>query len=505
MNTLRVPADESLVQGPDQEAVQDIQRRRTIGLRKDRGWLMRRMLLASDVAGLALSFGLAQGFYSMRTNSSGGEAWEDVALFVLSLPLWIVAAKLYGLYEHDDQRAHHSTADDVVGVFHLVTVGTWLLFAGAHVIGLDHPQLSKVLTFWALAIVSVPLLRSGARALCRRSIHYLQNTAIVGAGDVGQEIARKLLKHPEYGINLVGFFDDDAKERADDVGHVALLGSLDDVRTVVPLLDIERVIVAFPNDDHAPGVALVRELNQLGVQVDVVPRFYEVVSPAIDVHAVEGLPLMGLRRPHLSRSDAFLKRSFDVFGAVAGLLLTAPLLALAAIAIKLDSRGPVLFQQIRMGRRARTFRILKLRTMVEDAEARKADVAHLNRHAQDGGDPRMFKIDDDPRVTRVGRWLRRASVDELPQLWNVLRGEMSIVGPRPLILDEHACVSDWGTRRLDLRPGITGLWQVLGRDAIPFGEMVRLDYVYVTSWSLMSDLKLVLRTIPAVFRERRAY
>jgi lipopolysaccharide/colanic/teichoic acid biosynthesis glycosyltransferase len=247
-------------------------------------------------------------------------------------------------------------------------------------------------------------------------------------------------------------------------------------------------------------VALIRELNELGVQVDVVPRFFDVLSPAVDIHTVEGIPLIGLRPPHLSRSSAFLKRSLDLIAACAGLIVLAPLFAVVALAIKLDSRGPVLFRQVRMGAGGLPFHILKFRTMTVDADARKADVAHLNKHAQTGGDPRMFKIEDDPRVTRVGRVLRRFSIDELPQLLNVVRSEMSLVGPRPLILEEDAHVTDWAERRLDLKPGITGIWQVLGRDGIPFEEMVKFDYVYVTSWSLGGDLRLLLRTIPIAVR-----
>jgi lipopolysaccharide/colanic/teichoic acid biosynthesis glycosyltransferase len=173
-----------------------------------------------------------------------------------------------------------------------------------------------------------------------------------------------------------------------------------------------------------------------------------------------------------------------------------------AIGIKLDSRGPVLFRQRRIGSHDRPFTMLKFRTMVVDAEQRKHELAHLNRHALRGGDPRMFKIPDDPRVTRFGRILRRYELDELPQLWNVLKGEMSLVGPRPLILDEDREVQGWGRRRLELRPGMTGLWQVLGRSAISFDEMVRLDYKYVTSWSLWNDFRLLGRTIPLVFSGR---
>jgi lipopolysaccharide/colanic/teichoic acid biosynthesis glycosyltransferase len=178
-----------------------------------------------------------------------------------------------------------------------------------------------------------------------------------------------------------------------------------------------------------------------------------------------------------------------------------PLFALIGLAIKLDSEGPVFFRQTRMGAGGRTFRIWKFRTMAPDADERKAEVAHLNKHLQNGGDPRMFKIPDDPRVTRFGRWLRRYSLDELPQVLNVVRGEMSLVGPRPLILDEDQYVAAWARQRLNLKPGCTGPWQVQGRSGIPFEEMVRLDYLYVTGWSLFGDLKLVFRTFPMLCRD----
>jgi lipopolysaccharide/colanic/teichoic acid biosynthesis glycosyltransferase len=208
----------------------------------------------------------------------------------------------------------------------------------------------------------------------------------------------------------------------------------------------------------------------------------------------------------LPSSSRLIKRAFDVVVATAATLLLAPLFAVIAVAIKLDARGgPVFFRQVRIGARGRPFRIYKFRSMVFDADERKDVVAHLNQHARRGGDPRMFKIAQDPRVTRVGAWLRKYSLDELPQLFNVLRGEMSLVGPRPLIVDEAVHVSTWGQRRLDLKPGITGLWQVAGRSDIPFGEMIQLDYRYVTEWTVGHDFKLLVQTLPAVWRRTGAY
>jgi exopolysaccharide biosynthesis polyprenyl glycosylphosphotransferase len=248
---------------------------------------------------------------------------------------------------------------------------------------------------------------------------------------------------------------------------------------------------------------VIRELQDCNVQVDIVPRLFEVLGTNAQFHTIEGVPLVGLATPRLSRSSRSLKRSFDLVGAVAGLVVLAPFLAITALCIKLDSRGPVFFRQVRMGAGEQPFRVFKFRTMVDDAEQLKGDVAHLNMHVND--DPRMFKVPNDPRVTRVGAFLRRTRIDELPQLLNVLNGEMSLVGPRPLILDEDQYVVSWARRRLKLKPGMTGLWQVLGASDIPFDEMTKLDYVYVTNWSLREDLRLILLTLPALARARAAY
>jgi len=198
----------------------------------------------------------------------------------------------------------------------------------------------------------------------------------------------------------------------------------------------------------------------------------------------------------LPRSSRAIKRTVDIIGALGLLLISAPVLTLVVIAIKLDSAGPVIFAQTRIGRGRERFRLLKFRTMVVDAESRQEELRAMSR------DPNWLLIDHDPRVTRVGRFLRRSSLDEFPQLINVLKGEMSLVGPRPLIESEDALLEWWARSRIDLTPGLTGLWQVLGRTSIPFEEMVKLDYVYVTNWSLWNDIRLMLRTLPAVLLRR---
>jgi exopolysaccharide biosynthesis polyprenyl glycosylphosphotransferase len=325
----------------------------------------------------------------------------------------------------------------------------------------------------------------------------------VGSDDVARLLESKIRQHPEYRLNVVGFVDRDGGASSNGAGQLDLIGSTDDLPELVRAHGAHRVVIAFSGDSHEQTLEVIRGLHDSNVQIDIVPRMFEVLGTNAQLHTIEGMPLVGLPVPRLSDSSKLLKRSLDLAGAIAGLILLAPLFAVAAACIKLDSRGPVFFRQVRMGAGERAFRVFKFRTMVNDAETRKDEVAHLNMHVND--DPRMFKVPNDPRVTGVGAFLRRSRIDELPQLINVIRGEMSLVGPRPLILDEDQYVERWARRRLKLKPGMTGLWQVLGASDIPFDEMTKLDYLYVTNWSLREDLRLILLTLPALARARAAY
>lgn len=470
-----------------------------------RGWLMRRALLLADVLGLAFSFLIAEFVFTNPPAADRIDVRTEYVFFLLTLPAWVVAAKIYGLYDRDEERADHSTVDEVVDVFHLVTVGAWVLFAGAWLSHAAEPNLRKLVTFWVLAILFITMGRVAARTTARRQVSYLQNTLILGAGEVGQSVAEKLLRHPEYGLNLVGFVDAQPLELSPALEHVAMLGPPDRLRELIDLLDVDRVIFAFSGESHAETLDLIRSIEETGVQVALVPRLFELIGARVDVHTIEGIPMIGLRSPQLTASSQLLKRVLDVTLSAVALLLLAPLLAAVAVVVKHTSPGPVFFRQQRVGEGGQMFSIFKFRTMSADAEARKLGLAHLNEHARPGGDPRMFKAKNDPRVTRVGAVLRRYSIDELPQLLNVVRGEMSLVGPRPLIASEDSFVDSWGRRRLDLKPGITGLWQVLGRSDISFDEMIRFDYVYVTNWSIGSDLRLLFRTMPTVLRGNGSY
>ena len=482
----------------DAQTLDLLERRKPL---RRRGWLVRRALLTADVVGLFTAFLITELVLRSRPvpNNQISQLGEYI-LFFAALPLWVVAAKLYGLYDRDEERTNHSTADDFAGVFQLMTINMWLIQVTAYVVEFGHPDILKLVVFWLLSITFVSLARAGGRAICRRQLAYIQNTVIIGSGAAARALAERILRHPEYGLNLVGLVTTDGDDGAACEPHLAVLGKVEQVPEVVSLLDVDRVVVACEWESDPD---LIRSLNGMGVQVDIVPRFHEVISSDIGIHMIEGMPVIGLPAFSLSRSSALLKRWMDILGATVGLIVLSPLMLAVALAVKLDSSGPALFRQVRMGADDQPFRILKFRTMRADAEDRKSSLAHLSKYACDSG-RKLFKIENDPRVTRVGGVLRRTSIDELPQLWNVLRGDMSLVGPRPLILEEQAQVRDWERKRLGLRPGMTGLWQVLGRDDIPFAEMLRLDYLYVTNWTVGGDVRLLLRTVPVMLRGSQA-
>jgi exopolysaccharide biosynthesis polyprenyl glycosylphosphotransferase len=467
-----------------------------------RGWLVRRALGFADICGLALAFFLSEALFGSG-HGHLPQVWE-VMLVGATVPGWLITAQLYGLYEADEERTDHSTVDEFFGVFHLVTVGVWLLYVGAWLTQLARPDLPKLVVFWVLATAFVSGGRGLARALCRRSPIYLQNTIIVGAGDVGQLIARKVLQHPEYGLNIVGFVDTNPKIRAVGLDNLRLVGDPAGLRELVDLFDVERVIVAFSNDSHDELIGLIRSLRDHEVQVDIVPRLFDVMSPRARFHDVEGLPVVGLRPVRLSRSSQLIKRATDLAGASIALLLTAPLFAVIALLIKRDSKGPVFFRQSRLGLDMREFTALKFRTMQVDTDASEHE-----RYIASTMDPRaplprngLFKLERRQAVTQVGSWLRRTSLDELPQLINVLRGDMSLVGPRPCLEYETRYFEEHHFERFFVPAGITGLWQVTARARSTFREALDMDVAYARGWSLGLDLRLLARTPFALLRQK---
>ncbi len=323
-----------------------------------------------------------------------------------------LAAKLYGLYDRDEDRADHSTGDELVGVFNAISVGAWVLVAVALTTHLVDVNLPKILIFWGLAIVFVATARAVARTICRQLSAYVQRTVIVGTGRVGRRVARQIRDHPEYGLELIGFVDvlPPADERWLD--GVPVFGTPADLPAIIEYQRVDRVIFGFSSESHHALLPAVRACRDRAARIDVVPRFFDAMGASARVHSLGGMALVGLGPAGLPRSSQVVKRAVDVALSVVALVFLGPALAIIAIAIKLDSRGPILFSQLRMGADDQPFRMHKFRTMVVGADELKSAMGHLNHYAANGGDTRMFKAKDDPRVTHVGRLLRRFSLDE---------------------------------------------------------------------------------------------
>jgi exopolysaccharide biosynthesis polyprenyl glycosylphosphotransferase len=467
-----------------------------------RARMLRRLLLAGDIVALCAAFFLVQ-------LSAGDLAPHNLALLILSLPLWLLLAYGHRLYHLDSYRADYSAADEIGPVLQMATLWSWTVLLALAVVKPDNVAVSKIALFWLLTMVLTLALRSAARSIARRRVWYLQNALIIGPENQAIAILQKMLRHPEWGINVVACvagpgarFKPSGTNRLMD--FVPVLEGDVDIPELVRRLDVDRVMLTPAMSESRGRVEVVWELSELGIHVDLVPSWSDVVGTRFEVNQMEGMPVLTMPRPRLARSSLRMKRALDlVLGTLATIVL-APVLAACAIAIKLDAPGPVFFRQRRIGRDDRPFEVYKFRSMQADADRNKDAVATLNFHGG-GNDNGMFKIREDPRVTRVGRFLRRYSLDELPQLFNILRGEMSFVGPRPLIETEDRQIEGRFRRRLSLTPGLTGLWQAHGRSDIPFEQMVNLDFLYVSNWSLWLDVKLLIRTASAVFRGTGAY
>ncbi len=452
------------------EAVRPIVERPVEGTGIPRDRRYRLALAAADLIAVTLAVGL-----SLWTI---GGAQPQLAA-VLVLPITIIAAKSIGLYDRDDLLLRKTTIDEAPQLFSLATVGALLASL------LDRELAgTAIAALWVSTFLLLLVLRYSARSLVTRSAP-IERCLVLGSDTAAAEVARKL--HHTHGVNATV-----SAQLYFEAGRVADL--LPRLETQIADHQIERVIVAPEQVDQNEILDVVRAVKALGVNVTLLPRIFEVLGSSVVFDELSGMQLLAMRRLRMSRSSLLLKRGVDIAISGLGLLLAGPFLLLCAIAVKLDSRGPVFFRQTRVGRAGERFEILKFRTMVDGAEELKDALRAEND--TDG----LFKLQNDPRVTRIGRLLRRTSLDELPQLINVFKGDMSLVGPRPLVVDEDSQVVGWHRRRLALTPGMTGPWQILGSAKVPLGEMVKIDYLYVTTWSFWTDMKILMRTVPYVLR-----
>ena len=466
------------------------------GLGADRrGYHMRRVLAVSDAAALLAVLALLSGVDGLVGLAVSG-APVMLAVPLVTVPTavlsWTVLATVAGMYHIDERRIEHTVATEVGRVMQLSGGWAWGLFILQAVLVQGTPSIIPTILLWLLMVPAVLAARAVARCYAERRPWYRQRVLLLGHSDDASLVRALLERHPEYGITVARAIELDelgsAEERA-----VALA-------VAVREAGADRVILASAYEGLDERTGVLRTLAEHGVKVDLIPSDSEVFRWDAELHFMEGMPVLTLPTTERPRSMLALKRAMDLAISGTALVLLAPLFAYCAIRIKLDSPGPVFFRQRRTGFRGEPFELLKFRTMVDGADERKHLVADLNRRT-DG----MFKIAADPRITRFGAKLRRLSLDELPQLINVFKGEMSLVGPRPLIEEESSLVEGHYRARFKVRPGITGPWQVLGRSDIPFQKMVKLDYSYVTNWSLSDDLKILLRTVSAITDGRGAY
>jgi exopolysaccharide biosynthesis polyprenyl glycosylphosphotransferase len=442
--------------------------------------LFRRVLLVADVVAITGAFALTVALSSRSLQLT----WASAA----GLPILLVCAKLSGLYDRDETLLRKTTLDEAPKLLQVATLCALVAWLAGGLLVNGTLDRHEALFLWLALVVGLVLARAVARWLALR-LSPTERCLFIGDA-ISAEAIRAKLEH-RCGIKAVMVAQIDLDKTAPWSTDSFSAPRLTEIRDLARSLDVHRAIVAPRSADAGETLDLVRTLKAVGVRVSVLPRLLEVVGSSVEFDDLHGITVMGVRRFDLTRSSAAVKRAFDLTGATLGLVAVSPLMLAAAVAIKLDSRGPVFFRQLRVGQHGQRFYMLKFRTMVPEADAMKDSLRHRNE-AQDG----FFKIADD------GRFLRKSALDELPQLLNIVRGEMSLVGPRPLVVEEDQRIEGWHRRRLELMPGMTGHWQILGPARVPLREMVAIDYLYVANWSLWTDVKILLRTVPHVVGRR---
>ncbi|HEY4927783.1 MAG TPA: sugar transferase [Acidimicrobiales bacterium] len=463
---------------------------------KVRRHVLRRLVLA-DIVGLATAALLGPLVISVVSSNPDSSANRVGAVMVFNLaviPLFIGVFAIYSLYKGATRRISLSVFSDLRNILHALLISGFLYavvgYTAHQVYGFQAITVGKILSMCLVAVVTVPLARVVSFGLMGRAPEGSVPVIVVGTGKLAQTVASHLRAHSS--VNFVGFVDDSPLGRGD------VLGELEDLPELCRRYDVARVVVCFSRTHPERTTEMLKALSGK-VGVSIVPRYYELITSRSHVEDLSGLPMIDIAPASLSAGARFFKRSFDVVVSSVILVLLSPFFLVTALVIKLTSPGPVFFRQVRTGRDERPFSVLKFRTMYEDAEQRKAEILHLNE--MDGP---LFKVSDDPRVTRPGRFLRRTSLDELPQLINVWKGDMSLIGPRPFVVSEAAEIEGWARKRFESRPGMTGLWQVSGRNELSHLELCRLDYLYVASWSFWWDMQILWQTPATIFKGRGA-
>ncbi len=480
--------------------------------------------IALAMAAFLLAFKLRHGQAVFFRNAQGALAWTAgfapyAVLLPLVIPIRLLLLRYYDLYR---VRGEFSFVEDIARVFKATAIGSLLIVAGAFMYrgGVAYRTFSYsraifVLDF-VLAFAGIGLLRMIVRAaqitIRRRGVNLIP-TLIVGRGPEAALCIREMRARPELGYRVIGLVENGhVSETSATFEGVPVVADLNALPQAIRESGANEVIISDPK---VPGEVLFDVMIQTGrrrgVEFRIAPTLLNCLPSKTEIDQVGSLPMVTLFRSPLSSAARFLKRSSDLAVALAALIVLAPLWLLIALLIKLDSRGPIFYKQERVGMDGRVFLFYKFRSMragSDDARHREFQEKYIrgepDSNLGDSANP-AYKLRADDRVTRLGKLLRKTSLDELPQLFNVMRGDMSVVGPRPPIPYEVESYELWHRKRLDMKPGITGLWQVSGRNRLKFDEMVRMDLYYIENWSLLLDLKIILQTLPVMWRGEDAY
>ncbi len=421
---------------------------------------------------------------------------QHLLIFLFWAIVIVLFLFLYGLYETNRELSY---LDEAVLVLKALLFSS--LPAAAAVFFFQIKIFSRMVFFTTLIALALSLIlwRMGKRYLVRRRVvrgFNNRNVLIIGAGNVGQALAREIERNRYLGLEVVGFLDDNPVRNAE---NLRILGGTGDFEEVMRRKFVDETLISIPSE-RVLVAQLITQARKLGKSVRVVPDLLSMGMEGIKATYLGRIPLLEYYGKGLHGADLFLKRSFDIAVSVLALIFLSPVMLGIMLAIKIDSPGPVFYVSRRNGKKALLFNFYKFRTMEKNADKKLEMLRHL-----DETDGPIFKIKNDPRITRIGRFLRRYSLDELPQFWNVLKGDMSLVGPRPPTPNEVVRYADWQLQRLEIRPGLTCLWQVKGRSNLSFREWMKLDIFYIKNWSFWLDIKIILRTIWVVIRGEGAF
>jgi exopolysaccharide biosynthesis polyprenyl glycosylphosphotransferase len=448
-------------------------------------------------------------YWTRYTLEWGGQVepqyWQPYGVYVpMILVLTGILLATYWLDGAYVIRRGRSWLDEMYSIFRgslagIATIIFFIFFVSGT------PYYSRLIFFWAgMWIVALFGLTRGAERVVQRWLRQrgigVTRVLIAGAGETGRTVMRNLVARPDYGYTIVGFVDDMPQRGSTDLGRFRALGGTERIPELVSEHNVDEVIIALPWMAHRKILTIMGQCERQRVRAMIVPDLFQLSLSQVDMDDINGIPLIGVKEPSLRGRNLAMKRLLDLGVSSIALVLLSPVLGLIALLIKLDSRGPVIYRQTRVGRGGRPFTCYKFRTMCQGADLA---VEQLTEHNEASGP--LFKMRDDPRRTRVGRWLRKLSLDELPNFYSVIKGDMSVVGPRPALPREVEQYQPWQRRRLEAAPGITGLWQINGRSEVNFEEGVLLDIYYVENWTPFLDFKIILKTVPAILTGRGAY